>query len=469
MAQAKILIGMPAFRGADLIGESLQSISDQDHKDFRVVISVDGRDAETAAACEPFLADARFSLVIQQRRLGWAGNINWLMSQPDYDFFCYWQHDDYTSPNYISELLKGSVSHPCAVCYFSGIQWIGDHSEWMGSSCVIGMAANRVLPVFESLNGIPLRGLIRKDAIDHVGPIRITDYESAFEEFVWVGKLAGAGNLQYVEGPVYIKRAREDSVHAKWHGKDRLWRRAVWTEFGLGMLEALWPLVCEADRVATLCTVLDRLCLPKEGRFLFYDGPRVPFASDFVSRALQQFRIPQLESVIAGERSDVFAGNLAGELLDQAIAFQRSRNETTTNRFSFRFRAGDAGIDLLLDGWSSAEQWGTWSVGQQAGLRLPVAAKEGRWKAVLTFCTFGKDENVPVELTIPASSQELTWYVPVRQVVTKELYVVSQSADVVLRFALPNAISPLSLGESADRRRLGIGLVSLDLIGSDGG
>ena len=111
MAQPRILIGMPAFRGVDHIHEALQSISNQDHRDFRILISVDDSDFETAAACEPFLKDSRFSLVVQNHRLGWAGNINWLMSQPDFDFFCYWQHDDFTLANYISELLRSAITH----------------------------------------------------------------------------------------------------------------------------------------------------------------------------------------------------------------------------------------------------------------------------------------------------------------------------------------------------------------------
>jgi len=464
----RILIGMPAFRGVEHIRQSLQSISDQNHRDFRVLISVDNQDTDTARACAPFLTDPRFSQVVQTRHLGWAANINWLMSQPDYDFFCYWQHDDYTSPDYISALLESSVRHPSAACYFSAIQWVGEHSTWLGSSSVVGLAVNRVGSIFEGLNGIPLRGLIRRSAIDRVGPIRVTDHESAFEEYVWIGKLAAAGNLHYVEGPLYFKRAREDSVHAKWHGKDRLWKRAAWMEFGLGMLEALWPLVSASDRVDALCTVLDRLCIPKAGRFNLYDGPAVPFASDFLSRALERFPIPSLEKAIAGERAESFAGGLAGELLDQAISFQRSRPETpTADQGSFRFSAGEAGIDLLLDGWSIAEPWGTWSVGPQAGLRLPVAASKGLWKAVMTFRVFGKRGSVPVEISVPASAPA-TWHVPARQIVTKEFHVTSQSADVVVRFGFPQATSPMALRESDDRRRLGIGLVSLDLIGPGG-
>jgi glycosyltransferase involved in cell wall biosynthesis len=170
---------MPAFRGADVIREALDSISKQDHPNFRVLISVDGGDTDTPAACEPFLTDPRFSLVLQPRRLGWAGNINWLMSQPDYDFFCFWQHDDYTTSNYISGLLDKSTTHEAAVCYFSGIKWFGLHEDWTVVPSVTGFAINCSLSIFETLNGVPFRGLIRKTAIDRVGQIRLTEFDSA--------------------------------------------------------------------------------------------------------------------------------------------------------------------------------------------------------------------------------------------------------------------------------------------------
>ena len=360
MTEARILIGMPAFRGADVIGEALELIAKQDHPDFRVLISVDGDDTDTAAACQPFLADPRFSLVVQARRLGWAGNINWLMSQPDYDFFCFWQHDDYTTSDYISELFAKSTIEPDGVCYFSAIKWFGISDHWTKPPSVTGPAIDRSLSIFETLNGVPFRGLIRKTAIDRIGPIRRTDFDSAFEEFVWVGKLAREGNLHYVDKPVYFKRAYADSTHAKYHRKDRLWRRAVWLEFGLGMLETIWPVVPESERLTALATVLDRLCVPKEGRFLFYDGPSVPFAADFIGRAMRQFSFPQIEMSCREPENAGLAGGMAGEPLDAAILrivqgqAQNASRQTSTLGFGF----GEPGIDLLVTGWSSAENWG---------------------------------------------------------------------------------------------------------------
>jgi len=466
MTQPRILIGMPAFRGADVIREALDSISKQDHSEFRVLISVDGGDSETAAVCASFLADPRFSFVMQDRRLGWAGNINWLMSQPDYDFFCYWQHDDCTSSDYISKLLGSSTVHQNAVCYFSGIKWFGLRNDWMVLPSVTGSAIDRSFVIFETLNGVPFRGLIRKNTIDRVGPIRVTDFDSAFEELVWLAKLAREGNLHYVDGPVYFKRAYDESIHAKWHKRDRLWKRAAWLQFGLGMLETIWPIVAEEERLTALATVLDRLCIPKEGRFLFYDGPTIPFASDFLASAHEQFSFPSVEKAVLEQVNRTLFSMPGGALLEQAIKWSR-RNQAKNNlheQATFCFRAGDTGIDLLVTGWSSAENWGIWTDGPFATLRLPVSGHRGTWKANITFTAFGKQgTEVTVNVDDDSASLCTMWSVAAQQVVQKQLHVESRFTDVILQFSLPNAMSPFQLGVSTDRRLLGIGLISLEL------
>jgi len=459
MPQGRILIGIPAFRGARFIRETLDAISMQDHRAFRALISVDGGDTETAAACEPYLADPRFSLVMQEQRLGWAGNINWLMSQPDWDYFCYWQQDDLASVDYLSELLKGARTHPSAVCYFCDIQWTGQWSHRLSFPSVTGLRLDRALGIFETLNGVPLRGLIRKAAIDRAGPIRLTEYESAFEEYVWVAKLALVGNLHRVEAPLYFKRAHDASTHRKWHDRDRRWKRAAWLEFGLGMLEAIWPFVAEDERATAVGVILERLCCPKEGRFLLYDGPPVEFASDFLSLASRRVSMPPLEPT-------PFAGSIAGELMDRAIAWSRRKPGPAPDRpTSFQFCIGGAGIDLLSTGWAWAEAWGTWSNGPVAGLHLPVGSRPGTWIARFTFTTFGAEgSEATVTVQGGAGWQGATWCAPVNHVVVRELRIESAAADVVLQFAFPDATSPKALGQGDDDRQLGMGLRSLELV-----
>lgn len=470
MSQLRVLIGMPAFRGTDFIRDALRSIASQNHHRFRVLISVDGNDSETAAACSSFLSDPRFELVIQERQLGWAGNMNWLLSQPDYEFFCYWQHDDFTTDNYIGELLSSAAANPQAVCHFSDIQWLGTLSGKTTSPSVTGFALNRAISVFETLNGIPLRGLIRRDAIARAGPIRQTPYQDAFEEFVWMAKLAREGNIQRVETPTYFKRARKDSLHAKFHDKDRLWRREVWLEFGLGMLETIWPLVSNAEQQTALAATLDRLCISKKDRFLFYDGPPIPFACDFLSKALPRFPVPALQrAMLAAEPRVTFAGGLAGSLLDQAIRWSTRRPAVTAEPSLISFCVGETGVDLLMQGWStSAEAWGIWSVADVASLRLPISAKPGRWKASFTFRTFGKqDGKISIEVGLMNSSIGETWMVTANEVAREELIIEVGPPDKLLHFTILDRKSPSELGMGDDDRRLGIGLVSMELTRHD--
>ena len=81
MSKPRITVGVPVYKGADHIAKALDCLQRQTFRDFEVIISVDGGDAETAAACRPFLADPRFRMVVHPERLDWFGNFNWLLQQ----------------------------------------------------------------------------------------------------------------------------------------------------------------------------------------------------------------------------------------------------------------------------------------------------------------------------------------------------------------------------------------------------
>lgn len=258
----RILIGVPAFRGKQFIAETLRSIQAQEFNAFRVLISVDNSDLETAQACRPFLQDTRFSMVLQPEQLGWAANINWLMSQAVEEFFCYWQQDDLASPDYLRELLRRADENWSAVCTYSDIQWFGSESSRLVCPSLTGFSMGRTLYFFETMDGTPFRGLIRKSAIDRAGPIRVTAFESAFEELVWLAKLAREGKLVRVTGPTYYKRKHDDALHFKWFARDSAWKRSVWIKFGVGMLEAIMPLIEGSEGQTAPSVILERLCCP---------------------------------------------------------------------------------------------------------------------------------------------------------------------------------------------------------------
>ena len=76
----RITVALPVYKGADLVAKALDCLQRQTFSNFEAIISVDGGDAETAAACRPFLADPRFRMIVHSERLDWVGNFNWLFS-----------------------------------------------------------------------------------------------------------------------------------------------------------------------------------------------------------------------------------------------------------------------------------------------------------------------------------------------------------------------------------------------------
>ena len=118
----RITVGLPVYKGKDLIAKALDCLQRQTFDNFEVIISVDGNDVQTATACEPFLADLRFRMIVHRERLDWVGNFNWLLQQNMHEFFCYRQHDDTTAPEFFDVLLKIADKEPSAAAIYCDCQ-----------------------------------------------------------------------------------------------------------------------------------------------------------------------------------------------------------------------------------------------------------------------------------------------------------------------------------------------------------
>jgi hypothetical protein len=57
----------------------------------------------------------------------------------------------------------------------------------------------------------------------------------------------------------------------------------------------------------------------------------------------------------------------------------------------------------------------------------------------------------------------LEWSLPANIIVQNEIELDCSGTDITLRLSLPEAISPKELGLGADLRKLGFGLLSIDL------
>lgn len=136
---------------------------------------------------------------------------------------------------------------------------------------------------------------------------------------------------------------------------------------------------------------------------------------------------------------------------------------------SVTFSQGGVGSKYLVFGWSQPESWGTWSEGDESWLVLELADKPKQDLILrLQGHAFINDKHPSQEIEIWVNGQligVLLYRLPARveewkMVIPKALI---QDHLVRLRLLFKNPISPREVGINADGRRLGLGLIALQL------
>jgi glycosyltransferase involved in cell wall biosynthesis len=302
-----ILVAVPVFEGWDYVAETLESIRAQSFTNMRVLISIEGGDERSYEVCRRYADDPRFELVQQPRRLGWPGNFNWLLSQLREDFLCYWQQDDLCDPAYLETLLAHAMRHPEATVVYSDIQHFGAKSSIVQHQSVLGAPLSRVLDQIERSGAVPLRGVIRREAILAAGPIP----EGRKQETVWLVSLAREGELHRIPQTLYRRRIWPGSLSAKMKKVKQDEGYRVTVDWALGMLAAGLPVTTPADHDLLLATIVDRMVVPKTGR-RFYFNPkrarredRLRLVTDFLHAATQRHAVVPFPGVL--EKSDAQA------------------------------------------------------------------------------------------------------------------------------------------------------------------
>ena len=278
----RITVGLPVYKGADLIPKTLDCLQRQTFGDFEAIISVDGGDAETAAACRPFLGDPRFRMVVHPNRLDWFGNFNWLLQQPLQEFFCFRQHDDTTAENFFNVLLQAADRHRNAAAIYCDCQYTGGRSHVEIASSIEGDPLDRLLQYLDWQSAVPVRGLLRTTALSQAGLVRANEFRAKFEIFVWLAKLLRWGNFSRVGERLYYRLDHANNYSkqvANWpDDRNRFERTTLFT----GWLEAAMPL-CRTpeERLSVQKLILDRV-----GQF----RPKSMSPEEFIRDCLDRLR-----------------------------------------------------------------------------------------------------------------------------------------------------------------------------------
>lgn len=285
----RITVGVPVYHGAEFIAGALRSLQAQTFPGFEVIISVDGKDGATADACRPFLADNRFRMVVQSKRLDWYGNFNWLLQQPLAEFFCYRQHDDTTAPEFFDVLLKAADARPEAAAVYADCQWIGGRSDLEIAPTIEGDVLSRLRQQIEQLQPVAVRGLFRRQALEQAGLIRPNEFRALSELFVWLAKVLRWGNFVRVPEPLYYRLDHPGNYHKQWFDWPDERKRASWTTLFTGMLEAAMP-ACTTpeERLFFQQFILDRIVVTRPGEPRLYSADSPHSAGALIGECIER-------------------------------------------------------------------------------------------------------------------------------------------------------------------------------------
>ena len=234
-----VCVGVPVWRGADFVAETLESVLRQRGVRLTVVVSVDGLDEGSVAACRPFVADPRVTILEQPRRLGWVRNSSAVLAAAAEraDYACLQPHDDVLDDDYLCVLLAAAEANPGAAVVYSDIQSFGTYDAVIRQRTVAGSPFERQMALLRHhYVAVPYRGLMRSATLRSILPINGNAYDDFAADTVWMARQALVGDLVRVPQVLYRKRYHVENTHSQWGRWSSEFRMAAWMAHCLDML-----------------------------------------------------------------------------------------------------------------------------------------------------------------------------------------------------------------------------------------
>ena len=250
MTAPLIGVGVPVWRGAAFVAETLESVLNQRGVQFKLFISIDGADADSERVCLPFVSDRRVRIVVQPRRLGWVKNTAAVLAGAgeQADFVCVQPHDDWIELDYLATLVDAARDHPKAAVVFSDLSVFGAHEGVLSQESVTGTPIERQSVLLtRHFNAVAYRGLTRTSALKTVPPISGNKFGDFACDTVWMARLARPGDLVRVPQAIYHKRYRPSSAHAEWANWNKWQMGAAWIQHCLDMLAEALPVAADKE------------------------------------------------------------------------------------------------------------------------------------------------------------------------------------------------------------------------------
>jgi hypothetical protein len=217
---AGVSILIPAYAAEPFIDRTLLFARGQTHKDLSILVSVDKCEDQTHARGQRHAdEDPRVRVFAQPSRLGWAGNVNFLLERVTTPFFFIYFHDDIILPQYTEKLLERLRANPRAISAHCDMGHFGGSERLSQGRTYDGDTAHRLMVFMLSPHrGSPLRSLMRSQAVPQ---LRLDDGASgglwANETFLM--EMLAAGPAVSLAEMLYLRwDKRSGGLTDTWYG-----------------------------------------------------------------------------------------------------------------------------------------------------------------------------------------------------------------------------------------------------------
>ena len=146
-----VSICIPAWQAEVFIGATLECARNQTYPNVRILISIDQCSDRTADICRELAAqDARIVVFEQDKRLGWGGNVNFLLEKVQTPLFFFLWHDDLIGPGFIETLATALADSPAAMSAYGNTRHFGGTNTLTVGQTFADPVADRLIEVLTS-------------------------------------------------------------------------------------------------------------------------------------------------------------------------------------------------------------------------------------------------------------------------------------------------------------------------------
>ena len=132
--QADVTIFLPVYNGANYIQQAIDSVLAQTYTNWTFLIVDNCSTDNTAEICKPYLADPRFTYILNETNLGVHGNFHKALSLCDTTYFAYLSHDDiYVRPDAFAEAHSILEDDKTLAMVNAPVRWLDSNSQFIPS------------------------------------------------------------------------------------------------------------------------------------------------------------------------------------------------------------------------------------------------------------------------------------------------------------------------------------------------